>query len=92
MGTLEEGKCYLLINFVVREYGTKLMSMAIDESHVHPIDDIGDMFAPDDLVKRDEEEIWNVEIGAVSFVEQYKACIRCKGQVEPGKRGFGRSS
>ena len=41
IGSLKEGECYLLKNVVVREYGSKYLSMPKEGCSIVPIEDIG---------------------------------------------------
>ena len=50
IGSLKEGECYLLKHFVVREYGTKFLSMAKEGCEITSIEDIGETAINDELL------------------------------------------
>ena len=78
IGSLKEGECFLLKNFVVREYGIKFLSMAKEGCEITSIEDIGETAINDELLQDDEEELTNAEIVGIASLEQYKSCLRCK--------------
>ena len=80
IGSLKEGECYLLKHFVVREYGTKFLSMAKEGCEMTSIEDIGETAINDELLQDDEEELTNAEIVGIASLEQYKSCLRCKAR------------
>ena len=90
IGNLKEGECYLLKNFVVREYGSKYLSMAKEGCEIVSIDDIGETVLNDEVLQDDKEELTDAEIVGVGYLEKYKSCLRCKGRVEPVSKGIGR--
>ena len=91
--TLVEGRCYLLKNFVIREYASrKFLSMAKEGSAVIPIGDIGATVEDDNLAEDGSEELSNAQIVGVLHLDRYKSCVRCKARVEPSNAAFGRCS
>ena len=91
IGILKEGECYELKNFVVKEYGTKYLSMAKEGCDIITIEDIGET-APDDEVQQMDNVSTDAEIVGVAHLEQYRACLRCKARDQPANNGFGRCS
>jgi len=91
IGELRNNICYNLANFVVREWGgRKYLSIARD-STISCIGDIGDVNEGDE--NEEIHELKNVQIVAVSQLDKYKACMRCKARVEPSSmEGFARCS
>ena len=90
VGSLEEGRCYRLVDFVVRIWqGTKYLSRG-ESSQLLIIDDIGAVAA----VANKEEEITykNVTIIGVPQLDCYKSCLKCKARVQPGNLPLGSCS
>ena len=62
IGNLKEEECYLLKTFVVREYGSKYLSMAKEVCKIVSIDDIGETVLNDEVLQDDKEELTDAEI------------------------------
>ena len=94
IGSLLENCSYTLKNFVVREYGTKYLSMPREGSEIISIEDIGEV---EDFIDTLEEQqqrrtLHDAQIIAVPYLDSYKGCIHCKARVEPISPLLGRCS
>lgn len=83
MDAIEEGKCYYLKDFHVKEYQLrKHLSMPKSDFEITPIDDIKNTVTP----LPDDDEYTTVRVVRVIGVIQldsYKCCLQCKARVEP---------
>ena len=92
VNSLKQHKSYRLNNFVVREYASvKYLSIARSDCTIEDISDIGEVKDTQDP-KEDLTEINHVRIVGVPQLDKYKACLRCKGRVEPCSPPPGRCS
>ena len=80
---LQEGKCYNLKNFHVKEFQSKKhLSMPKSNFEISPIDNIENTVKP--LPEDDEyTTIHDVQVIGVQQLDTYKACLQCKARVEP---------
>ena len=80
---LQEGKCYNLKNFHVKEFRSKKhLSMPKSNFEISPIDNIENTVKP--LPEDDEyTTIHDVQVIGVQQLDSYKACLQCKARVEP---------
>ena len=90
VNSLKQYKSYRLNNFVVREYASvKYLSIARSDCTIEDIADIGEVKDTQDP-KEDLTKINHVRIVGVPQLDKYKACLRCKGRVEPCSPPLGR--
>ena len=95
VGKRKVGESYLLENVIVMEYGgAKFVSMAKEGSRYVVIDDVGEIKDVELAVGVQESlrEITDAKVVAVERLQEYKACLRCKGRVEPLSPPLGRCS
>lgn len=93
VGAFNEGRSYILKNFVVRVYqSTKYLSMGGDATEIVPIEDIGMVAAASDINDEEEVTLHNVVIVGVPHLDTHKACLQCKARVEPLTPPLGRCS
>ena len=80
---VEEGKCYHLQNFHVKEFQSKKhLSMPKSDFEISPINNIENTVTP--LPDDDEyTTIYNVQIVGVPQLDNYRSCLQCKARVEP---------
>ena len=80
---LQEGKCYNLTNFHVKEFQSKKhLSMPKSDFEISPIDNIENTIKP--LPDDDEyTTIYNVQVIGVPQLDDYKSCLQCRARVEP---------
>ena len=92
VGAFNEGRIYILKNFIVRVYqSTKYLSMGADDTEIVPIEDIGVVAAASDI-NEEEVTLHNVVIIGVPHWVIHKACLQCKARVEPLTPLLGRCS
>ena len=65
------GECYLLQNFVVREYGSKFVSMAKEGCEIMSIEDIGETVPNIEVLQEDCEELTDAEIVGIPLNFQF---------------------
>ena len=93
VGAFDEGRSYILKNFVVRVYqSTKYLSMRGDATEIVPIEDIGVVAAASNINDEEEVTVHNVVILGVPHLDTHKACSQCKARVEPLTPPLGRCS
>ena len=83
VNALEEGKCYKLKNFHVKEFQLKKhLSMPKSDFEITEIDNIENTVTqpPDD---EEHTVIKDVQIIGVHQLDSYKTCLQCKARVEP---------
>ena len=84
VGAFNEGRSYILKNFVVRmSQSTKYLNMGEDATKIVPIEDIGMVAASSDINDEEEVTLHNVVIIGVPHLDTHKACLQCKARVEP---------
>ncbi len=81
IGSIEQGTSYHFTNMVVRTYlHTKYLSMPKEGASIDKIEDIGSV-ADDDLPETDTT-IRSAEVIGVASLDNYNACLSCKGKVD----------
>ena len=84
VGAFDEGRSYILKNFVIRVYqSTKYLGMGGDATEIIPVEDIGVVAATSDTDDEEEVTLHNVMIVGVPHLDKHKACLQCKARVEP---------
>lgn len=92
VGKLQQQGSYTLKDFVIREYAcSRFLGFSQEGSQILPIADMGVVKQLDG--EEDKlEELGEAKVIAVMQLEMYRACLRCKGRVEPLGSPFGRCS
>ena len=84
VGASNEGRSYILKNFVITVYqSTKYLSMGREATKIVPNEDIGVVAAASDTKGEEEVTLHNVVIIDVPHLDTHKACLQCKVKVEP---------
>ena len=84
VGAFNEGRSYILKNFVIRVYqSTKYLSMGGDATEIVPIEDIAVVAAESNINDEEEVTLYSVVIIGVPHLDTHKACPQCKARVEP---------
>ena len=91
VGALEQGRSYMLKNFVVRVYqSTKYLAMG-DAAEIVMTDDIGVVAVTSDT-QNEELTLYNAVLIGVSHLDAHRACLQCKVRVESLTPQFGHCS
>ena len=92
VGALQQGKSYILKNFVVRVYQlTKYLGMGGYATAIVLTDDIGEVHVASNI-QIEEVTLKNVVIVGIPHLDTHKACLQCKARVEPLTPPLGRCS
>ena len=77
VGAFDEGRSYILKNFVIRVYqSTKYLGMGGDATEIIPVEDIGVVAATSDTDDEEEVTLHNVMIVGVPHLDKHKACLQ----------------
>ena len=83
LDALEQGKCYNLKDFQVKEFQSKKhLSMPRNNFKILPIDYLENTVPPPPE-ENESTTIHDVQIIGVSQLDIYKSCLQCKARVEP---------
>ena len=83
VGALEQGKSYILKNFVVRVgvyQSTKYLGMGGDATEIVLTDDIGEVHVASNIQIEEVVTLKNVVIVGVPHLDTHKACLQGKGR------------
>ena len=93
VGIMQQGRSYTLKNFVVRVFqSVKYLTMGGEGAELIPIKDIGAVALQSDSSDPDCEAVLHHVSIVVLHLDTVRACLNCKGRVEPQTPPLGKCS